>query len=803
MNATCLLTLLTISACTSEPTSAPSSAGSPAGGAPTAPAVATGPSLILVTLDTTRADRLGAYGYAEARTPTIDKLASEGVLFERAYATVPLTTPSHASMLTGLYPTRHGIHNNGDAILAEQRVTLAEVLQGKGYRTAASVSAFVTSRVWNLDQGFDAYFDDLPSGAGKGGGRWGQERPAEGVVDDLIGWLQSDEKQTGPFFMWAHVYDPHHPHVAPPPFDEMADPYDGEIAYVDAQLARLQAAAEAAAGPEGVHWIVIADHGEAMEREHGEVTHGLFLFDPTMRVPFIVRPAKPLSAGKRVEEVTVSGVDVTPTALALLGIDVPADLDGHDLSAALGDTLSPRDPVYMESTMAQDRFGYHAEIAMAQGPLKLMDTPDARLYDVATDPGELTNLLDKRPADVARLREAHAAVQSRSAQPALGVEPSPEVVQQLAALGYVTNDFAADPEARDIDAKTRLGTISTLESLRARRAAGEDSARIEAEYIALIAREPQLGEARMGLAKVQGARGDHAAAEKTYLGALERQPDSALLRVNLANTIAAQGRHAEGIELLETVLAQVPGDGLAQIGTLRMLTDLDRLDEAERRAKKWLKDKPNDPSLMAQYGVALLRKNEGPAAEDLLRKSLVDGVPRQLVHKGLAVIEVRKGHPKLAIHHYRVELDSFPGDGSTRHDLAMLFMKQRNWEAASGEFARVLHKQPKNPLARLGQTQALFNLEDYDLATEVLAPALRAQPDNPDILMLHANILGKTGHRDEATKVAERANKLHGERVEREKARRKENSKADGEAAAPTQTPTTQTPPPTEKGPGE
>ena len=329
-------------ACTVEPAPAPTRPAPPPAPAEPARKLATGPSLVIVTLDTTRADHMGAYGYEKAKTPVFDSLASQGVRFERAYATTPLTTPSHASMFTGLYPPRHGIRNNGDAILADSFQTLAETLQAQGYQTAASVSAFVTTRVWNLDQGFDVYFDQVHQAAP--GARWGQERPAGEVVDDLVKWLDEGRDPKGAFVLWAHFYDAHHPYKPPEGFTEGFDmPYDGEIAYVDSQLGRLKQKVDAAAGPEGANWIVLADHGEAFDKQHGEVTHGLFVFDPTMRVPFVLRPAQPLAAPVVMKEPTVGGVDLTPTALGMLGLPVPEGLDGVDLWgwAASGRSRSP------------------------------------------------------------------------------------------------------------------------------------------------------------------------------------------------------------------------------------------------------------------------------------------------------------------------------------------------------------------------------------------------------------------------------------------------------------------------------
>ena len=730
--------------------------------------VATGPSIVLITLDTTRVDHIGAYGHEPARTPVIDGLAAEGIRFERAYSTVPLTTPAHASILSGLYPPRHGIRNNGDAILSDTITTFPELLSGAGYRTAASVSAFVTTKLWNLDQGFDSYFDEVQ--AAQPGNRWGQERPANEVVDDLLGWMDESDNASSPFLLWAHFYDPHHPYASPEPYaSEFEDPYDAEIAFVDAQIARLKERVDAAANPEGTIWIVVSDHGEAFDREHGEHTHGLFVFDPTMRVPFIVRPATPLSEPVVVSDATVSIVDVAPTALSMLGQAVPDGLDGVDLSPMLTAPDTARKGVYMEALSPQQRFGYHPEIAVAEGPLKLIDTPSPRLFDVVADPGELTNLIGQHTDAEARMRTI--AQETWISASTDGEAMAPEVLEQLAALGYVSNDFTHDESASTVDAKDKIDVISAIEDIRAKMIEDQNFAKAEAAYRVLLEKEPSLAEARMGLARALGAQGKDAESEAIYREALELQPTSSILRVNLANVLAAQDRHEEGLAEIMQVLEQVPGDNNAQTGTLRMMTDLGREDEALALARTWLSEKPGDHGLQAHIGVLLSRKKEYEEAYTLLKKSTEDDVPRQLVHRSLALLEMQKNHPRLALLHYRKELQYFPRDAEMHLSCARILMSLKNWEESIKEFTQYNKRVPNNVIIRRPWAQAVFNTKDYPAAAAVLAPALAAFPDDPDVLLLHANILSKRGKKAEATEVAARANKLNTERVETMKKR--------------------------------
>ena len=337
-------------------------------------------------MDTTRKDRLGTYGYGEGKSDGLTDFASRGYRFENAYSSIPLTTPAHASMLTGLYPPHHGIRNNGDAILPDAIETLPEILQTEGFQTVASVSAFVTTRIWNLDQGFDVYYDEI---AQQQGDRWAQERFAEAVVDDLLSWWTNERNPDAPSFLWAHLYDPHHPHVTHEGYETIANTYDAEIAYMDDQIDRLYQ--QISADAPNTIWVLIADHGEAFEGQHGETSHGLFLYDETMRIPWIIQPYPALSTTQSLST-PASVVDVMPTIQGLLGLPISENIDGID---AISTTRT--NPVYMESNTVQQRFGYHPEIGLSDGAHKLMPTVSPHLYNLTSDPNETNQPVDRHP----------------------------------------------------------------------------------------------------------------------------------------------------------------------------------------------------------------------------------------------------------------------------------------------------------------------------------------------------------------------------------------------------------------------
>ncbi len=726
---------------------------------PVAPPVAR-PSLVLVTLDTTRWDRIGAYGYDKARTPTLDRLAREGARFDRAYSVVPLTTPSHSSMLTGLYPTRHGVRTNGDATLPAELTTLAERLRTEGYRTGASVSAFVTTRMWGLDQGFDAYFDTLPAMAEGARSRWGQERPADQVVDDAIGWLAEGGDE--PFFLWVHLYDAHEPYAPPRKWAEALPgrPYDGEIAFVDEQVGRLREAVDARA-PGRAAWIAIADHGEALSADEPEHTHGLFLFDGTMRIPFIVRPATPLAEPRVVHDVTVSNVDVTPTALGLLGLAPLPDVDGSDLTPAIRGEAMVRDAVYMESLTASQRFGYHPEVAVAEGSLKLMDTPNARLFDLAADPREKTNLVAERPSDVTRLRAvAEAVIAATVARTQSGAVPA-DVVEQLAALGYVGAGAASDPKFDSpVDAKDKNATIRALERARALSRKPEtvdDAVRV---YREILAEEPQLGEALLALALTLEKAGKRDEAITLMQETLKLTPESTVLHTNLAALLARERRFAEALVEMEASLALVPTDPAARVGVLRMMLALRRGNDALARGRTWLAEPGRQPGVQAVVGLLLADGGDLAEAEPLLRASLEGGAAQPRVHEVLARLALSRDDTAAAEEHIRLELETSPTNAAARWARANLLMSRQAWDEAADELRFIVETEPTQHAARVRWAQAVFNAGDYDLAAQILAPARIAAPDDPRAMILDANLLSKQGRKAEAEPLARKAQAL-------------------------------------------
>lgn len=393
--------------------------------------------LVVITLDTTRADRLPLYGYMNVSLPHVERLAAEGVVFDQATSVGALTLPAHASLFTGLLPPRHGIRDNADLPLDPARLTLAEVLKGSGWRTAAFVGSVVLNADRGLAQGFDHY-----GGVAAGDGASDEhQRPAGEVVDDSIRWLESigDDR----FLLWVHLYDPHRPYDPPAPFRSVPDPYVGEIAYADSQIGRLLDALDRRTLLDRTVVVVAGDHGESLG-EHGERDHGIFVYESVLRVPLIVKA--PALAPRRVTEV-VRLTDVMPTVLDLLGVPAPP-ADGISLAGLMRGRSRHLDLEAYAESLYPRRFGWSPLYALRDGRYKFIEAPRPELYDLERDPFEQRNVHDQQPAVASAMRRRLAALTQRGddTRPFDPAGVPEELRRRLASLGYVGH---ASPDPKD------------------------------------------------------------------------------------------------------------------------------------------------------------------------------------------------------------------------------------------------------------------------------------------------------------------------------------------------------------------
>ena len=642
----------------------------PGCGPATAPAP---PRIVLISVDTLRADHVGCYGAPGARTPHLDTIAAQGVRFTAAFSPVPLTLPAHATLLSGRDPHAHGVRHNSIHRLAPGVPVLAEHLAGAGYATAAVVAARVLERRFGLDRGFARYDDDVQ---GVAPGQTGfAERPANQVVDAALAWLATAPER---FFLWVHLYDPHRPYAPPPGFASgfAARPYDGEIAFADAEIGRLLGALRERWGEEGLLVIATADHGESLG-EHGELTHGYSLYDATQRVPLLI--SGPGVAAGRTQSQPVSLADVGPTILAMAGAPPLEGATGRDLGPLLRGSSLDGEGLYLETLATQLDFGWSPLLAIRTDRWKLVRAPRPELYDLAADPDEARDLAAAHPELV---RELDAQLEERIAAggaPSVAVGLDPEAREALGELGYVTGPAAID-EARlgvvgGTDPKDARGLLDALAQVQiamhrgavdealallrplgdaplvaAQRAAtaigagqpeqAERDSRIvlagqpgrgdvrlilaqallalgrEAEADAELARvAPEESDAvpwaAMRLAAGAARRGDPSAAIEVLERARGRRPDDPSLAIALGGLLEEAGRLEEALAVREAALRIAPGSAGLQNDVAWTLALLLRdLDRAQTLAESAARARPGDPAVLDTLA-AVRRAREG------------------------------------------------------------------------------------------------------------------------------------------------------------------------------------------------
>ncbi len=474
-----------------------------------APGALRGANVLLVTVDTLRADRVGAYGGGHL-TPTLDGLASQGLRFARAYSHAPMTLPAHASILTGLVPPSHGVHLNGSTALGPEPATLGELLRHDGYRTAAFVGAFVLDARFGLNRGFELYDDHV--GTERGPVTFGfAERSAERVTAAAAAWLLQQEMSSSRWFAWVHLFDPHAPYRAPAQLAE--NPYDNEVAYTDRELGRFLQRLDAAGMLARTLVIVLADHGESLG-EHGEETHGLFAYDGTLRIPMLMA-----GPGLRPDVIAapVAQVDVLPTIGDLLGVTVPASIDGRSLVPTIRGTAEGDASIYFEALDANLSRNWAPLTGVVAGDWKYIDLPLAELYNLKADPQEAANRAGADSQRVAALTRLLDPWHSRQAV----ARPAPidsEAAARLRSLGYVAADGATTK-------KTRYGVDD------------------DPKRLAYLDRQYELALHLTG-------EGRHDEAIALFREVLTKRSDFAAAYLTLASVYIEDGRAAEAIALL-------------------------------------------------------------------------------------------------------------------------------------------------------------------------------------------------------------------------------------------------------------
>ena len=664
--------------------------------------------VILVTIDTLRADRLGCYGGRDVETPRLDRIAAEGVLAEQASAHVPLTRPSHVSILTGLLPTEHGIRDNVSPAVVPAVPLLAERFRASGFATGGFVSSVVLEGQSGLNRGFDVYADRFEGASGDAQFVNTVQKKGEDTLAEATTWLESERGRR--VFLWLHLYEPHDPYEPPEPYASRyaGRLYDGEVAWVDELVGRFDDSLATLGIRDRTLLVVTSDHGEGLG-EHGESLHGFFVYQTTLSVPFLVR-GPGIARGAHLKS-TVRLVDVFPSLLELAGLPLPpgAALSGRSLAGALRGGPEPAEPVtYAETLVPLLHFGWSDLRAVREGRWKYIQAPRPELYDLETDPDERHDLAAGQASKAAAMRRPLAAVlqRERKARAAGGVV-SDELVEKLGALGYVGAGGPAETPTPGADPKDKIEEFRIVNSLireallafhakdygssvaKLRRVLSRGVRSFEVHYYlarALFAlgrlreAEPHFVEAYRrvpahaaawdGAAECWLRAGDIEASLAVLRDGQSAAPTDAGLRLREARILRRQRRLTEARRVYESALPLAPRDARARVELGELLRDLGETDEAIRRLREGVDLEPGVASYWNSLGMTLGGDERMAEAEKAFREAwrLDDKSHRHAYNLGLILL--RQGRASEARPFFEKALSLDPRFAPARERLA-------------------------------------------------------------------------------------------------------------------------------------
>jgi len=622
-------------------------------------------NIILITLDTTRADRMGFLGSKRGLTPNLDDMARQAVVFSHAYAHVPLTTPSHATILTGTYPQFNLVSDLGSP-LAAYVPYLPDVLHKHGYQTAAFVGSQVLDPKSVAAPGFDRSFDTYDAGFhNRQGGEdryRSEERRAMVVVNHAMAWLNQHPR--APFFLWVHLYDPHDPYDPPPSFKARyaASPYDGEIAYVDFAVGKLLAALRSRSLYEGSLIAVVADHGEAFG-EHGEQSRGLFLYDETVHVPLVLKLAGHESRGLRVEN-RVGLVDLAPTLLPEVGIETPSTMQGESLVKLMNPKANaghagggsavddaPDRSVYAETDYPHRALGWSALRALRAGKYLYIEAPERELYDQSVDSGALHNLASSMKAVGDTMAAQLEEFRHKTSSTATGqANLSPEQAEQLQALGYATSGIGKS-DAKDLqsgpDPKEKVEVANLLHQALLAMDEGRYQDAIP-RLQQVLKQEPSLALAHLELGRAWNNMEDYTKALPWLRKAVVLIPESSRAHYELGVALPETGDWAGSAGQLEAAVARAPGSDEMHFYLGMAYDEIGRASDAAKNFQAALQINPNHYRANLLLGRLLGMQDNPTAALPYLQKAVKLQPQSPDAHKFLANVYIELGQEENA-----------------------------------------------------------------------------------------------------------------------------------------------------------
>ena len=724
-------------------------------------------NVIIITLDTARADGLACYGCKDVETPTIDGFAARGIRFERCYAQTPLTLTSHTTLMTGTQPLFHGVRDNGGFLVPQKLVTMAELFKDKGYDTGAFIGAYVLDSRWGLNQGFDTYYDKFDLNKFQRISLESVQRPANEVLDEALPWLE--KKKDKKFFTWIHLYDPHAPYEPPPPYDKQyaSHPYLGEIAFADAELHRLWQFLETNKLLEKSLIVFAGDHGESLG-EHEEQTHGFFVYQAAIHVPLIIVTPFPKLQGIASAEVT-GLVDVLPTVCEMAGLPIPGEVQGKSLVPTFTGRRNAKSPlVYSETFYPRFHYGWSELRSVQNARYKLILAPVPELYDVAADPREEHNLVSiqkKVYEDLSAEAETFIQKSSRNAYKMDTTKVDAETREKLSALGYV-------------------GSFTDPAKLRGKKLADP--------------KEKIIVFNGLSRARELGMNGKPDEAVKLIQGIIAADPDITDAYFAIGTILTEEQKFGEAIGYFKQVLERKPDESFAALSITRSYEKMGKLDEAEQFALEYLRQGFEEPLLYFMLGnmnflqkkydkaipyfekcVSLNTESAGSCdtlaaiyvatgdlarAEEYLRKTLDLDPRRSNIHYRIAWIAEKQGRLQEAETEYQNELRISPQHFKALYNLARIYQTTGNFEKGQETLKKCLEADPKFPLTYLYLARLyLVRGERYPEAIDLVRKGIDLHPEPSELPLgyfLLADLYKRVGDNARSRECAEKGQAL-------------------------------------------
>jgi len=692
---------------------------------------------ILITVDTLRADRVGCYGFSGISTPTMDLFARRGVKFEKCISTATLTLPSHTSLMTGTYPTFHGVRDNGGFLVPQEMTTLAELMKQHGYKTSAYVAAYVLDSKWGLDQGFDHYFDSFDLSKYKTVSLGNVQRPGNEIIDEVLPWLEEHKQEK--FFTWIHLYDPHTPYEPPEPYIEKYpnNPYIGEIAYTDSQLDRLWQFLEENDLIENTVLVFASDHGESLG-EHQEQSHGFFIYQEGVHVPLIfVTPFEKLHGISRARSVSL--VDVMPTILDLAGIQAPSQVQGKSLQPLFSkDRIEGKSIAYSETFYPRFHYGWSELKSLQDERYKLILAPELELYDLQSDPDEERNIIDSQAAEARRLVAQIESFIDESSRGAYELDYShmdEESREKLAALGYIGSfaDSTSVSWRQLSDPKDKINIFNQLGH--ARELGLQEEYEQAVEMIKnIIAQDPDIVDAYFSLGNLYTKWGKNEEALESYFQVLDKKPDDTFTVINIANAYIRLNELEKAKKFVLNKLEILSPDSQVYFVQGNIFYFLKDYENAVFYYKKCLKLNPQSVSACNALGGIYVTQEKLEEAEELLQKAMEINPRLQSVNYNYAQLMEAKGDMEGSIKAYKQELEYIPHNFRASFNLSRLYRVSERVAEEQVYLEKTIEINPNFPLSYFYLARIFLNRgEKYNEAVSLIDKGIELKPKKEDL----------------------------------------------------------------------